>query len=219
MYYPQSQIRTNLYTSGGEFVVKSTDQNYVGSYWAVSSGQYFSKKNPQDIPYEELVSVEYALSPLSEDQIAVSILDFENVFVPPDETIYNLDYNSVRKYDLLRGVDIYKPPIKKIPLYYHPQPTLDDYKLGAFTRYFCKRTNQDIYIEINKETFNGLLNANPEYLFSLYTPFKITWTLTGTSPEEVSKVNLSVVSRIERELKFRGLVRYFKNYSQFYQVS
>ena len=218
MYYPQSQIRTNLYTSGGEFVVKSTDQNYVGSYWRTSSGQYFSKKNPQDIPYEELI--ESIIQPqLSEDQISTSILNFTNTNFPPDSTTYNFDYNSVRKYDLLRGVDIYKPPIKKIPLYYHPQPTLDDYKLGAFTRYFCKRTNQDIYIEINKETFNGLLNANPEYLFSLYTPFQITWTLTGTSSEEVSKVNLSVVSRIERELKFRGLVRYFKNYSQFYQVS
>ena len=55
MYYPQSQIKTNLYTNGGEFVVKSTDQNYVGSYWKTSSGQFFSKKNPQDIPYEELI--------------------------------------------------------------------------------------------------------------------------------------------------------------------
>jgi hypothetical protein len=53
MYFPQSQIKTNLYTNGDEFVVKSTDQNYVGSYWKTSSGQFFSKKNPQDIPYED----------------------------------------------------------------------------------------------------------------------------------------------------------------------
>jgi hypothetical protein len=218
MYFPQSQIKTNLYTNGDEFVVKSTDQNYVGSYWKTSSGQFFSKKNPQDIPYEELIeSITQPQPP--EDQISTSILNFTNTNISPSSTSYNLDYSSVRKYDLLRGVDVNQPQVKKIPLYYHPQPTLDDYKLGAFTRYFCKRTNQDIYIEINKETFNGLLNANPEYLFSLYTPFQITWTLTGTSSEEVSKVNLSVVSRIERELKFRGLVRYFKNYSQFYQVS
>jgi hypothetical protein len=45
---------------------------------AVSSGQYFSKKNPQDIPYEELIgSIEYNPQ-LSEDQISVSILGLSN---------------------------------------------------------------------------------------------------------------------------------------------
>ena len=218
MYYPQSQIKTNLYTNGGEFVVKSTDQNYVGSYWKTSSGQFFSKKNPQDIPYEELIE-SINQPPPPENQISISILGVTNTGSLENSTTYNLDYNSVREYDLLRGIDVYQPQIRKIPSYYHPQPTLNDYELGAFTRYFCKRTNQDIYIEINEETFNGLLTSNPEYLFSLYTPFQITWTLTGTSPEEVSKINLSVVSLIERESKFRGLVRYFKNYSQFYKIS
>ena len=218
MYYPQSQIKTNLYTNGGELIVKSTNKTYVGPYWKVSSGQFYSKKNPQDTPYEELILINNPPEDF-EDQISVSILGLSNSTAPPDETIYNLNYNTVVRYDLLRGVDIFNPPIKKIPSYFHPNPTLNNYELGAFTRYFCKRTNQNLYIEINKETFNNLSTSNPEYLFSLYTPFKITWTLTGTSPEEVSKVNLSVVSRIERELKFRGLVRYFKNYSQFYQVS
>lgn len=218
MYYPQSQIKTNLYTNGGEFVVKSTDQNYVGPYWKVSSGQYFSKKNPQDTPYEELIEFVTPPQP-SKDQIAVSILDFTNTSFLPNLPIYNFNYRSVKRYDLLQGIDVYNPPIKKIPSYYYPTPTLNNYELGAFTRYFCKRTNQNIYIEINKETFEELSSSNPEYLFSLYTPFKINWTLTGTSPEEVSKVNLSVVSQTERSLKFKGLVRYFKNYSQFYKPS
>jgi hypothetical protein len=77
MYFPQSQIKTNLYTNGDEFVVKSTDQNYVGSYWKTSSGQFFSKKNPQDIPYEELIeSITQPQPP--EDQISTSILNFTN---------------------------------------------------------------------------------------------------------------------------------------------
>jgi hypothetical protein len=36
-------------------LLNQLDQNYVGSYWKTSSGQFFSKKNPQDIPYEELI--------------------------------------------------------------------------------------------------------------------------------------------------------------------
>ena len=51
MYFPQSQIKTNLSTNGGEFVTLSTNENYIGPYWSTSSGKYYTKKNPQDTPY------------------------------------------------------------------------------------------------------------------------------------------------------------------------
>jgi len=212
MYYPQSQIKTNLYTNGGEFVIKATNKNYVGPYWTTSSGQFFTKKTPQDTPYEELIKSTTTIIP--PNYSSVSILGIKNTGSIDDS---RFDYDTVKAYDLARGIDIYNPKIKKTPQYYFPQPTQDDYNLGSFTRYLCKRTNQNIYIEINKDTYNGLKDSNPAFLFSLYTPFTITWTLTGPSMEEVEKINLQVTSLKEQQLKFRGLVKYFKYYNQFYK--
>lgn len=213
MYFPQSQIKTNLYTNGGEFVILSSNENYIGSYWSTSSGKYYTKKNPQDIPYEELIKF---TKPDITDTISISILGVQNTGSIEG---LNPNYETVRAYDLARGVDVNNPTIKIIPQYFLPTPTEKDYNLGAFTRYLCKRTNQNIYIEINKDTFNGLKDASPEYLFSLYAPFSITWTLTGSTVSEVSKINFNVVSQYEKQNKYKGLTKYFKNYSQFFKPS
>ena len=55
MYYPKSQIETNLYTMGGEFVIKNTNQPYVGFYWKASSERFFTGKNPNDNIPKELI--------------------------------------------------------------------------------------------------------------------------------------------------------------------
>jgi hypothetical protein len=213
MYFPQSQIKTNLYTNGGEFVILSSNENYIGSYWSTSSGKYYTKKNPQDIPYEELIKF---TKPDITDTISISILGVQNTGSIED---LNPNYETVRAYDLARGTDVNNPTIKNIPQYFYPTPTEKEYSLGAFTRYLCKRTNQDIYIEINKDTFDKLSDSDPSILFSLYTPFTITWTLTGESVSEVSKINFNVVSLVEKQNSFKGLVKYFKNYSQFFKPS
>jgi histidinol-phosphate aminotransferase len=50
MYYPKSQIKTNLITNGKELVYLSDNQPYSGSYWKTSDGKYYTGKNPNDIP-------------------------------------------------------------------------------------------------------------------------------------------------------------------------
>lgn len=54
MYYPSSQIKTNLYTNGTELVVKSTNEKYIGFYFKTSDGKYFSGKTPDDKTSQEL---------------------------------------------------------------------------------------------------------------------------------------------------------------------
>ena len=53
-YYPKSQIKTDLFTNGKEFVRSDNDLPYVGSYWKTSNGEVFSGKTPNDRPYVEL---------------------------------------------------------------------------------------------------------------------------------------------------------------------
>jgi hypothetical protein len=50
MYYPKSQIKTNLYVAGGLLVLSSTKEQYIGYYYEISNGQKFTGKDPQDKP-------------------------------------------------------------------------------------------------------------------------------------------------------------------------
>ena len=49
-YYPLSQIKQNLYTNGGEYILSSTKEDYKGNYYTVSNGKKYTGKNPQDKP-------------------------------------------------------------------------------------------------------------------------------------------------------------------------
>ena len=51
-YYPLSQIQTNLYTNGGEYVVKSTGNSYKGFYYKVSTGKLYVGKLPEGAQVE-----------------------------------------------------------------------------------------------------------------------------------------------------------------------
>jgi hypothetical protein len=41
MYFPKSQIKSNLYTNGGEYVIINTNQEYIGYYFMISTGKKF----------------------------------------------------------------------------------------------------------------------------------------------------------------------------------
>ena len=48
MYYPKSQIQTNLY-SNGDLIVLSTKEIYTGYYWTTSGGRSYSGKTPSSL--------------------------------------------------------------------------------------------------------------------------------------------------------------------------
>jgi len=183
MYYPNSQIKTNLYTNGGEFTTITTNQEYIGSYWKTSSGEYYTGVGPNSRGYVELL-------PVVKEQIKKS--NTLTISLGGDVDVYNS----------LKGIDVNESP-KQIPTYTYPQPTEKDYKSGLFYRYFAKRINQNIYIEINKSQYDSLIKPS-------YKVFKIEWTLSGSSPQQVSNINQSIVATTERKLKITGLLQYFK---------
>jgi hypothetical protein len=148
MYYPKSQIITNL-SSNGDLVYKSNNTPYFGFYYRLSNGKSLTGKTPQDGPNEEL--------------IIPAPLDYP-------ETIND----------------------GKVPIYYLNYPTEQDYQNGTFPRYFCKKANELIYIEISKNTFDKLTNKDPNIYWQLYVPFQINWKLTG-SRENVFRVNRNIV--------------------------
>jgi hypothetical protein len=50
MYYPKSQIKTNLYSNGGDYVLSTTQEAYKGYYYLISNGKAYTGRTPQDGP-------------------------------------------------------------------------------------------------------------------------------------------------------------------------
>lgn len=193
MYFPKSQIKTNLKANPGEFITLEGKNAYSGFYWRTSTGQFFSGKNPNDTPTLELIPDTFIQSEDSR---------FEG--------ITNVEYSELKNID--------KTVIPQPPKYNLNIPNDEDYNLGSYLRYFAKKNNQSLYIEINNSTYEGLINQNPQLLFNDYMPFSLTWTLVGESKEQVETINRNSVAITERKMKAIALSNYFKNYSQFYQA-
>jgi len=159
MYYPKSQIKSNLYTNGGEFILSTTKENYKGNYYKISSGKLYSGKNPTDTP-----------------NILLTLLDLNS----PEEfkQTFNPDLITTQD-DLSNGYYPLDPPIRSIPVFNLTLPTNQDKQNGQFTRYFCKKTNELKYLEIDKETYDQLKAKDSKIAWDLYEPASLLWVFNG----------------------------------------
>jgi hypothetical protein len=189
MYYPKSQIKPDLYTNGGEYILSTTQEEYKGYYYRISSGQAYTGKNPQQ-GYNILLT---SLSP--------NILTpTENIPSPPKEIeiLYDSDYNAPNT-PLTRSIPQFNPTI----------PTDQNKQNGQFTRYFCKKNNELVYSEINLETYTQLSTQNPQIAWDLYTPASLTWQIQGDK-NSVYASNQSSVYLVEKNQNWYGFSQYFK---------
>ena len=204
-YFPLSQIKTNLYTNGYEFTTTPTDttNSYSGYYWKTSDGKYYTGKTPQDLPTQELFKI---------PNLEQSVADNSNIIV--NVTVFDGD-PIVETY--LKEKQINPDTINYTPYYSPIIPTQQDYKIGQFRRYFVKKTNEIIYIEINKDQFDKILTKDPQILWQLYLPFFIDWQLTGDK-QQVAQVNKNMVELTSFRLKLPSFNLYIKeDYTKYYQ--
>jgi hypothetical protein len=205
MYLPKSQIKTNLYTNGGDFILKNSSSPYKGYYYKTSNGRYFSGKTPNESPSFELTKINPNESPtnLSDD------LQIENI--PTDN--YYIIQNEYLNSTFLTFPQIPPSPPKQS----YPVPTENDYKLGEFQRYFLKKGNEIKFLEISLEDYRKYINQDRNVIFELYTPIQINWVLTGEK-EQVYKINQSIVAKAEQEQNLPGFTQYFRDkFTQFYK--
>jgi hypothetical protein len=217
MYIPKNRIITNLNTEPGEFVYKNTRNQYNGFYWKSYDGKFFTGKTPNDTPVNEIVklvdnnTITNSNIPTVELYVTLESSLENDVFTESD--ILNLDYAS------LKGINLSAPPRKYLPSQYYPTPTQDDYNLGAFSRYFVVKANENVYLEVNKDTYDNINNQSPDWAWELYTPISILWTLIGER-DTVFITNRNITQLTEQRLKRRGLQEFLKrNYLKFYQTN
>lgn len=67
-YVPKNKIQTNLYTPGGEFTKKINSEFYIGFYYKLYDGKYFTGKTINDGPNDELVKIGI-ISPIDENPL------------------------------------------------------------------------------------------------------------------------------------------------------
>lgn len=198
MYYPLSQISTNLYTNGDEFVLLISNEPYLGYYWKNSKGEYFTGKTPQDTPTQQLTPIPVSLESLNDNFIYTELV--------PGAV-------DVNQYTLITS--LYQQT--QIPTYSPNIPTQQNYEVGEFRRYFCKKTNELIYLEINKDTYDKLINKNSTIAYQYYQPFNIPWQLTGDK-EQVFKTNRNIVELTIKQLKLSQFDLYLKkDYTKYYK--
>lgn len=209
MYYPLSQITTNLTAVSGEFTFINNGEGYIGSYFSTSDGKYYTGKNPQDGPNDELaLTIVTKNTNLEDAESGVALVTNNRT----TQTIAPTRYINSLKFPLNQAI----PPASSIPF-----PTEEEYQTGEFVRYFLKKTNTSIYMEVNEETYINYNNKNPNTQYPLYTPIKINWDLTG-NPLDTYKVNKNITLLKENQenllgfsFSFRGkFVKYYRPTSQ-----
>jgi hypothetical protein len=214
MYYPLSQITPNLYTPGSEFVLdlnftNSPSSFYVGYYWKNSKGEYYTGKNPQDKPTKKLYLLsEFRKSLLTEKDsltegfLSINIPSFVIDSQDEIEIKNNTSYSNLKKDTTSKKI-VY-------PYYSPTLPTPQDYQIGEFRRYFCKKTNEILYLEISKEVYDKLVKKDSTVLWQLYFPFDIPWKLTGVE-DQVSKTNQNTVELNMSKLNLTLFSEYLEN--------
>ena len=188
MYYPKSQIKTNLYTNGGEYSLSTTKEPYKGYYYETSNGQKFTGKFPKDGTNILLVSSIIEGFNLNDRELLIP----DQILTTPDP-----GYNKTL-------------PLRSLPIFNPTTPTPQDQQTGQFNRYFCKKNNELRYLEIDRDTYQKLQSKDPKIAWDLYTPTIVLWLIKGNK-EQVFNSNKGTAISIEQNLNWTGFSQYFQD--------
>lgn len=222
-YYPKHFIKTNLYTNGGEYVLKGTDRSYTGDYWQTGNGRYFTGATPQVLPTYEIIPINTNLTEAKGiDTGYPQFVQKTKLALPGDgpETMfegnpYNL--NMVLEYLAAKKTTPDKYPNRFIPSYNPTLPTQEDYEVGEFRRYFCKKVNEIAYIEVSQETYTAVANKSPQITYELYIAFNLPWAISGDK-DQVRKTNRNITEYASVRRNLPKLGEYLKfDYLKYYK--
>lgn len=198
MYIPEFKILKNQYTPGKQYSVKSTLKEYVGPYNILYTGVVYTGNT-----YNQATSLE--LIPYTEAQKVLT------------------QSSNITFYDSV----VEDKNVPKIKTFITPEPqyvtpTQEEITDGVFTRYFCKKINEQKIFEINKEIFDSIIKKDNKYNHVLYQVIDVKWKLTGpandtkqdnTTTAGVIDTNYRSVNKANQ--KMPGLLLFITDYKKF----
>jgi hypothetical protein len=218
-YFPKSQIKTNLYTNGSEYILSTTKESYEGAFYQISNGNKYTGKSPQNPPNILLISIN-TNDPSPTD---FNLRNNSNIIEVYSQMQSGIDFTitdfpiNTSLLDITNYLDPNNTTERLIPNINTPLPSTQDNQNGQFYRYFAKKSNELRYLETDKDTYQKLNAKDSKIAWDLYNPVKILWTLKGNK-ELVYSSNKGTILSIEQNLKWYGFSQYFKdNYTKYYQ--
>ena len=193
MYIPKSKIQSNLFTNGGEYLLDGVD--YTGRYYLLYNGKAYTGIDQYDGTPQLLVKYTPQNSLTANDRVT------DDLVSPFERASSTEDYSSITPT---------VAPLVQAPLQYFSNPSPNEISIGEMIRYFLKRFNDQRFVEVNLETYNGINNKDKKYAWELWIPFEVPWVIKG-SEEEVVKSNKQIVYYTEQRYKVRGLAKFLKN--------
>tara|TARA_B100000927_G_C16436878_1_gene458031 strand:- start:602 stop:1456 length:855 start_codon:yes stop_codon:yes gene_type:complete len=181
-YYPKSQVTNNLYTNGHELMVKSSGKEYTGKYYKISTGEMFAGT--------DTTAVQIRLVPLTDTHQVKNprVKELQFTYNPQSKVYNELKYGN-------RIPDPLKLPSPSSPL-------IESSQLGEYTRYFSKKNNNTLYMEISKDTYNKINSQDNKMDLTLYSVLKLQWD--PRNPQ----TNKNIVKLTEKNNNWVGFYNY-----------
>lgn len=213
-YYPQTRIKTDLYTRGTTYKLPNGTP-YTGRYYLLYNGAAYTGANPT-------VGTNQQLTPINQPTVSIyntTINSQSGLATPTSQNSFANQKTNSR---------INNSQLEELTPYY-PVPSQSDYQLGYFTRYFAKNTTGPGYIlEISQNDYANVKNDVYASTNILYEVTNLLWQLTGPlNDRRLSQYQIQggVYDTNKRvtEAKatgFRGLVEYIGgDYTKFAKIT
>jgi hypothetical protein len=201
-YYPQSRIKTDLYTRGTAYKLPNGTP-YTGRYYLLYDGTAYAGANPTVGTNQQLTPIDQELTTINNSTASPS-------------TQYTLTTAKKSFSNRTNSLDLSNLQLEELTPYY-PIPTQSNYQLGYFTRYFAKNTTGPGYVlEISQDDYANVKNGAYNSTNVLYEITTLLWQLVGPLNDKrlsqyqiqggVYDTNKRVTEA--RSIGFRGLVEY-----------
>jgi len=201
-YYPQTRIKTDLYTRGTAYKLPNGTP-YTGRYYLLYDGSAYTGANPA-------VGTNQQLTLINQPTVSIYNTTTNSQNTPLAATSQNLfaDQKTNSRNNTTQ--------LEELTPYY-PVPIQSDYQLGYFTRYFAKNTAGPGYIlEISQNDYANVTNGVYNSTSLLYEVTTLLWQLTGPlnnkrlSQYQIQGGVFDTNKRITeaKTVSFKGLVDY-----------
>lgn len=102
-YIPKNKIQINLYTSGGEFIYLDSKLDYVGPYYKLYNGTYFTGETPNSTNRKEIIPSDFTIDHGKPE--VTSLIPIYNPLLPTEQDYKNGEF--IRYFSIKRNQPIY----------------------------------------------------------------------------------------------------------------